>query len=96
MHLISGFLSLVLWLFLVVLTIRAILSLVPLLVRGWQPRGPLLVIADFVDTVTDPPLRLCRRLAPPLRVWGSSWDLGFVLLYLSVWLLQNLAGALPV
>ncbi|MDN5770168.1 MAG: YggT family protein, partial [Microlunatus sp.] len=33
-----------------------ILSWVPVLVRDWQPRGPVLVVAEVMYSITDPPL----------------------------------------
>ena len=75
-------LGFVIWLYLMVLTVRAVLSVVPLLVRDWQPRGWLLVVAELVYTLTDPPLRWLRRVVPPVRVGGVQWDLGFLVLFL--------------
>ncbi|MBK8460341.1 MAG: YggT family protein [Micropruina sp.] len=83
----------VLSVYLAVLTARAILSFVPLFVRGWQPRGIMLVLAEFVYTLTDPPLKLMRRLIPPVRLGGIALDLGFLVLYLGVSFLRNLVGA---
>lgn len=72
------------WLYLMVLTARAVLSLVPLFVRDWQPRGAVLVLAELVYTLTDPPLRLLGRVLPPVRVGGLQLDLGFLLLFVSL------------
>ena len=75
-------LGFVIWLYLMVLTVRAVLSVVPLLIRDWQPRGWVLVVAELVYTLTDPPLRWLRRVLPPVRVGGVRWDLGFLVLFL--------------
>ncbi|MFZ1412373.1 MAG: YggT family protein [Micropruina sp.] len=93
MRLIGDVLTMVLSVYLAVLTARAILSFVPLFVRGWQPRGIMLVLAEFVYTLTDPPLKLMRRLIPPVRLGGIALDLGFLVLYLGVSFLRNLVGA---
>ncbi|MDQ7992757.1 MAG: YggT family protein [Propionicimonas sp.] len=79
---IGSILGFVIWLYLAILTVRALLSLVPLLIRDWQPRGALLVVAEFVYTLTDPPLRWLRRLLPPLRIGGAQWDVAFLVLFL--------------
>ena len=52
----------VLWIFLLVLFARMILSWVPVLVRDWEPRGPMLVVAEVIYSITDPPLRLLRKV----------------------------------
>jgi YggT family protein len=40
------------------------------------------VVAEAIYTITDPPLRLLRRLIPPLRLGNFSLDLGMLLLFL--------------
>jgi YggT family protein len=73
-----------------VLLVRAVLSFVPLFVRDWRPRGVVLVIAEFVYTLTDPPLRFMRKIIPPIRIGSTSWDLGFLVLFLGLSFLQRL------
>jgi YggT family protein len=85
------------FIFLVLLIGRFILELVQSFARDWRPRGAILVVAELIYTVTDPPLRLLRRLIPPLRLGGISLDLGMFLLFILtvvvLSLLQNLATA---
>jgi YggT family protein len=85
------------FIFLVLLIGRFILELVQSFARDWRPRGAILVVAELVYTVTDPPLRLLRRLIPPVRLGGISLDLGMFLLFILtvvvLSLLQNLATA---
>ena len=59
----------VLWIFLLILFARMILSWVPVLVRDWEPRGPMLVFAEIIYSITDPPLRLLRKVLRP----GPGW-----------------------
>jgi YggT family protein len=80
----------VLWAYLAILMARAVLSFVPLFVRDWQPRGFMLVFAEFVYTLTDPPLRLMRKIIPPVRIGSTSWDLGFLVLFLGLSFVQRL------
>lgn len=74
----------VLYLFLVLLIARVVLDIVVSLNRGFHPSGPLLVLVELAYTVTDPPLRLLRRIIPPLRMGGVAIDLGFLLLVIAV------------
>lgn len=94
MALIGTFLAWAIWIYLSVLTLRVLLSLIPLLVRDWQPRGALLVVAEFVYTVTDPPLRFVRRFIPPVRLGGLSLDLSLVVLWVVLSLLGRWVPAL--
>ncbi len=87
MALIGTLIAWAIWIYLAVLTVRVVLSLVPLLVRDWQPRGVLLVVAEFVYTVTDPPLRFLRRFLPPVRLGGISLDLSLAVLWVTLSLL---------
>ena len=77
-------LSFVLWIFFVLLIARLVLDYVQLFARSWQPRGAMLVVAEVVYTVTDPPLRALRRVIPPLRIGSVSLDLSFLVLILAV------------
>jgi YggT family protein len=70
------------FIFLVLLIGRFVLELVQSFARDWRPHGVLLVVAELIYTVTDPPLRLLRRLIPPIRLGGLSLDLGLFLLFI--------------
>ena len=47
---------------------RLVLDWIQTLARSWRPHGVVLVLAEAVYTVTDPPLRALRRAIPPLRI----------------------------
>jgi YggT family protein len=75
---------------------RLILSWVQVFARDWRPTGVVLVLAEAVYTVTDPPLRALRRVIPPLRLGGVSLDLGFLVLFVAVSIATNVAAGLAV
>ena len=52
--------------------------------RNWQPRGPLLLVAETIYTLTDPPLRAIRRVIPPLRIGQVQLDLAFLILLIAI------------
>ena len=80
----------VLYLFLLLLIGRLILSWIQAFSRDWEPRGPLLVAAEVVMTATDPPLNFLRRFIPPLRLGSVALDLSFMVLFLVVLVLIDL------
>ncbi len=80
----------VVWLFFAALICRFVLDWVQALSREWRPRGPLLVAAEGIYTVTDPPLKFLRRLIPPLTLGTIRLDLAFLVLMLAVSLTLSL------
>ena len=88
-------LSVLINLYMMVLFARVILDWVPIFVRGWRPRGILLVLANVLYALTDPPIRWIGRYVPPLRVGGGmAIDVGFMVLFLVLIVTQRLANVL--
>jgi YggT family protein len=83
-------LTYVLWIYLVVLIGRMIFGWVQAFAREWHPSGVLLVLAEAIFTVTDPPLKFLRRFIPPLRLGMVAMDLSFMVLFIVVLILLNL------
>lgn len=91
---IGSIIGFLIWLYLMILTARAVLSLIPLFIRDWRPRGVMLVVTEFVYTLTDPPLRLLRRVIPPLKLGGTQWDVGFLVLFFALSVAMRVVPAL--
>lgn len=87
-------LSLLLYAFMILLVVRLILDYVRVFARDWRPRGALLVVAEMVFSATDPPLRMIRRVLPPLTVGGLRIDLAFIVLFLITSTLMGVLRAL--
>ena len=81
--------ALVLQLFLILLFIRFVFDWVQVFARDWKPRGPILVLANGIYTLTDPPLKALRKVIPPLRIGSVALDLSFLLVMLTVYLLMQ-------
>jgi len=80
-------LTYVLTIYLVILIGRMIFSWVQVFARDWRPSGILLVIAESIFTVTDPPLRFLRRFLPSLRFGMVALDLSFMVLFIVILIL---------
>jgi len=91
---IGSIVELVLTLYIFVLIARLVLDYIPLFNRQWRPRGAGLVLAEFVYTLTDPPIRFFRRVVPPLRLGTISLDFGFALTMIVVLILITVVRAL--
>jgi len=74
----------VLWIYLLILISRMIFNWVQVFSRSWEPHGILLVVAEGIFTVTDPPLRFLRRYIRPLRIGRVALDLSFMVLFFAV------------
>ncbi|WP_370892346.1 YggT family protein [Janibacter sp. GXQ6167] len=90
MSTVRAILHLILFVYFVVLLGRLVLEWIQVFARQWRPRGPLLVIAETVYTLTDPPLKAVRRVVPPLRIGGVAIDLAFLIVLLVVSLLLRI------
>jgi YggT family protein len=84
LHTLGALIVLVLWLFFVLLIGRLVLDYIQMFARSWRPSGPMLVIAEVVYSITDPPLKFLRRFIPPLRIGGISLDLSFLVLVILI------------
>lgn len=79
MHVVWQLLATILTVYWIVFIARLVLDLVQMLARNWTPRGPLLLLAELIYTLTDPPLRALRRIIPPLRIGNVAFDLAFLI-----------------
>ncbi len=84
MGLVFGLIYIVLLFVFVALIVRLVFDWVQMFAREWRPRGAALVAAHAVYSVTDPPLKVLRRVIPPLRLGGVSLDLGFLVLFIAL------------
>ena len=84
-------LTYVLTIYLVILVGRMIFGWVQVFARDWRPKGIVLVLAEAIYTVTDPPLKFLRRFIPPLRLGMMALDLSFMVLFIVVLILLEVA-----
>lgn len=93
-HLLAQIIDFVFSLYLLVLFGRFIFDTVRLFSPDWTPRGVVLVLANTVYSLTDPPLEFLRRYIPPLRLGGVALDTAFLVLFFAVSILQRVIVAL--
>ena len=77
--------------YLVLLIGRMIFGWVQVFAREWRPKGIVLVLAEAIYTVTDPPLKFLRRFIPPLRIGMVAMDLSFMVLFIVILILLEVA-----
>ena len=81
----------VLTIYLVILVGRMIFGWIQVFARDWRPTGIVLVLAEAIFTATDPPLKFLRRFIPPLRLGMVAMDLSFMVLFIVVLILLEVA-----
>jgi YggT family protein len=81
----------VLTIYLVILVGRMIFGWIQVFARDWRPTGFVLVLAEAIFTATDPPLKFLRRFIPPLRLGMVAMDLSFMVLFIVVLILLEVA-----
>ena len=86
--------DLVLFLFLLLIIARLVLEWTRYFARSWWPTGVVAVGAEVIYSTTDPPLRLLRRLIPPLRLGGASIDLSTLILLIVLWIARGFLAQL--
>ncbi|MEU6647478.1 YggT family protein [Saccharomonospora sp. NPDC046836] len=77
--------------FWLLLTARIVVELVRAFARDWRPAGGVAVTLETIYTVTDPPVRLLRRIIPIVRIGGVGLDLSIMVLLLVVFIGMQLA-----
>lgn len=83
-----------LYLFLLFLIGRLILETLQSFARSWRPTGLVLVLAEVTYTITDPPVKLLRRIIPPVRLGNVALDLSFTVLFFVVVIAISVVGSL--
>lgn len=84
---VSAGLKVVLRIYTLVLWVRFVLDWVTVLKRDFRPRGALAVLVESVYIATDPPIKMFRRILPPVRIGQIMLDLGWLLTMFSCWIL---------
>jgi YggT family protein len=74
----------VLYLYIVLILARLVVECTRQFARSWRPLGYAAVGLEFVYVATDPPIKLLRKLVPPLHLGGISLDLSILILLLAI------------
>lgn len=77
---------LLLWLFRLALLGRIVFDFVRVFAREWRPAGGPVIALEVLYTTTDPPVKLLRRLIPPIRLGRVGLDLSIIVLLIIVYI----------
>ncbi|UQX09461.1 YggT family protein [Candidatus Mycobacterium methanotrophicum] len=76
------------WLLLIA---RVVVEFIRSFSRDWRPRGTTVVILEIILSLTDPPVKLLRRLIPQLTIGAVRFDLSIMVLLLVAFIGMQLA-----
>lgn len=85
---IVGYALFIFWLLLIV---RVVIEFIRSFSRDWRPRGVLVVVLEIILSITDPPVKLLRRLIPQLTIGAVRFDLSIMVLLLVAFIGWTLA-----
>ncbi|MDT5149833.1 MAG: YggT family protein [Mycobacterium sp.] len=91
MSLFFSILGFVLFAFWLLLIARVVVEFVRSFSRDWRPRGLMVVVLEVIMTVTDPPVKLLRRIIPQLTIGAVRFDLSIMVLLLAAFVGMQLA-----
>lgn len=74
--------GLALFIFWLLLIARIVIEFIRSFSRDWHPRGATAVILEIIMSITDPPVKLLRRLIPQLTIGAIRFDLSIMVLLL--------------
>jgi YggT family protein len=84
----------VLYLYILIVLARMVVETTRQFARSWRPAGVAAIGVELVYLATDPPLRVLRRLIPPVQLGSVRLDLSIIILLLAILGLQWIALAL--
>jgi YggT family protein len=85
---ILGFALFIFWLLLIA---RVVVEFIRSFSRDWHPKGLTVVVLEVIMTVTDPPVKLLRRIIPQLTIGAVRFDLSIMVLLLVAFIGMQLA-----
>ena len=85
---ILGFALFLFWLLLIA---RVVVEFIRSFSRDWRPKGFTVVVLEVILTLTDPPVRLLRRLIPQLTIGAVRFDLSIMVLLLLAFIGMQMA-----
>ncbi len=83
-----------LYIYLLLVLARIVVDITRQFARSWRPAGLTAVGLEVVYTSTDPPVKLLRRLIPPIRLGAVSLDLSITVLLIAILVLHQVALSL--
>ncbi|OKL47550.1 hypothetical protein BSR29_03800 [Boudabousia liubingyangii] len=79
-----------LWFYMLILLGRFVFDIIKIFVPRWAPPTVVAMIGNLCYALTDPPINFLRRLIPPLRLGMVALDMGILILFFAIGILQTI------
>lgn len=76
--------------FFVAMIVRLVFDYIRIFKRNWRPKGFVLMLAEATYTITDPPLKLLRKVLPPVRIGNIGIDVAYSIVLFVVLILMSI------
>ncbi|WHU49043.1 YggT family protein [Gordonia sp. L191] len=83
----------ILFVYWLLLLARLVVELVRTFAREWRPTGIVVAIIEITFTVTDPPIKLFRRIIPPIPLGPVRLDLSLMIVLILVVIAMQVVGS---
>jgi len=94
MRAVGQILATILFVYQLIFFARIVFDLLQMFARSWRPRGPILIVAEVIYSLTDPPLRVLRKVIPQVRLGGVALDFSFLILLIVLQILIGILGSI--
>ncbi|WP_295625777.1 YggT family protein [uncultured Corynebacterium sp.] len=81
MNIFFGILLIIVQLFTYLLLARIVIEMIQSFSRSWQPSRAFATVGEVIFTITDPPVKLLRKVIPPMPMGGVQLDLSVLVLF---------------
>nr|WP_120492255.1 YggT family protein [Corynebacterium lactis] len=94
MHSVLLVLLILLQLFTYLLLARIVIEMIQSFSRSWRPGRVFSSIGEVIFVITDPPVKLLRRLIPPMPMGGLMMDMSVLVLFFVLMILRFIIVAM--
>lgn len=88
MHAFFSIIYILLQLFTYLLLVRIIVEMIASFSRNWRPGRLFSTIGEMVFTITDPPVKLVRRVIPAMPMGAVRLDISVLVLFFVLMILR--------
>ncbi len=75
--------------YVLLLVFRIVVEMIQGFSRNWRPQRWFSILCEPIFAITDPPLKLLRKVIPPIRMGNVGLDVSVLVLFFALSILSN-------